>query len=192
MTPAVPSSRRSPFDKLRASGSFMSARAEPVEARAATSSSIRRARPSDAAACAAIMRASIRALPAGDLPTRTRAAWASLPALYHRWAMGPGGEVYLVAARAGRLVGYAALRADELTAAFVRPRAQGAGIGRALVAAAAALAGRSGVRRLRVLAARPAVGFYAALGFRGTAAARVPLPGGVALEAVRMRLALEP
>lgn len=153
---------------------------------------LRRATPSDAAACAAIMRAAIRALPPGALPARARAAWASLPALYHRWAMGPGGEVYLVAERAGRLVGYAALRGDELTAAFVRPRAQGAGVGRALVVAVAARARRRGARRLRVLAARPAVSFYVALGFRGRAHVRVPLPGGVTLDSIRMRLGLEP
>jgi GNAT superfamily N-acetyltransferase len=102
--------------------------------------------------------------------------------------MGPGGEDYLVAERGGRVHGYAALRSDELTAAFVRPGAQGQGVGRALVRAAAARARRKGVRLLRVLAARPAAGFYAALGFRGTARARVPLPGGLALAAFRMRL----
>jgi GNAT superfamily N-acetyltransferase len=137
------------------------------------------------------MRAAIRALPPGIHPARTLAAWSSLPPLYHRWAMGPGGEVYLVAARAGRVLGYAALRDDELTAVFVRPRAQGAGVGRTLVRAAAARARRAGARSLRVLAARAAVDFYAALGFRGAARTRVPLPGRVALDSVRMRLELE-
>jgi GNAT superfamily N-acetyltransferase len=136
------------------------------------------------------MRAAVRALPPGAPPERERAAWASLPPLYHRWAMGPGAEVYLVAERSGRLLGYAALRRDELTAVFVRPRAQGAGVGRALVETAAARARRDGVRRLRVVAARPAAGFYAALGFRGAARVRVPLPGGFALDAIRMRFAL--
>jgi len=153
---------------------------------------IRRALPSDALACAAIMRAAIRALPPVIHPPRALAAWASLPPLYHRWAMGPGGETYLVAARAGRVLGYAALRGGELTAVFVRPRAQGAGIGRALVRAAAARARRAGARSLRVLAARAAVDFYAALGFRGRARERVPLPGGLALDSVRMRLVLPP
>ena len=153
---------------------------------------IRRALPSDASACAATMRAAIRALLPGVHPARALAAWASLPPLYHRWAMGPGGETYLVAARTGRVLGYAALRGDELTAVFVRPRAQGAGVGRALVLAAASRARRGGARSLRVLAARAAIEFYAALGFRGAAPVRVPLPGGLTLDSVRMRRPLLP
>jgi GNAT superfamily N-acetyltransferase len=104
--------------------------------------------------------------------------------------MGPGGESYLVAVRGGKVLGFAALRGAELAALFVRPRWQGAGIGRALVEAAGRIARRSGQRRLRVLAARAAVEFYSAIGFRGSLRARVPLPGGLALAAVRMRLPL--
>jgi putative acetyltransferase len=193
----VTSPRRSPFDKLtlrQAQGerplAAHTASTRSGEARAVTGLRIRRATLSDARACAAVMRAAIRALPPDALPARARAAWASLPALYHRWAMGPGAETYLVAEEAGRLLGYAAIRGGELTAAFVRPRAQGAGVGRALVQAAARRARRGGARALHVLAARSAEGFYAALGFRRIAPARAPLPGGVALAAVRMRRAL--
>jgi putative acetyltransferase len=151
---------------------------------------IRPARLADARACAAVMRAAIRALRPGDHTRRELAAWASLPALYHRWAMGPGGESYLVAERAGRILGYAARRGEELTAAFVRPRAQGQGIGRALVEEACASAGLDGHRGVRVLAARAAAGFYAALAFRAGARTRAPLPDGLSLAAVRMRRAL--
>lgn len=147
---------------------------------------IRPALAADAAACAAVMRAAVRAVSPSLHPPAALAAWSSLPALYHRWAMGPGRETYLVAERAGRILGYAALRGPELTAVFVRPRAQGRGVGRALVGALAGRARRAGHRRLRVLAARAAVPFYASLGFRGAARARVPLPGGRALDAVRM------
>jgi len=138
------------------------------------------------------MRAAIRALPAKGHTRRGLAAWASLPPLYHRWAMGPGGESYLVAERHGHVLGYAARRGGELTAVFVRPGAQGKGVGRLLVGAACAAAVRGGHRSARVLAARAAVGFYAALGFRAGAGARVPLPGGLSLAAVRMRRALAP
>jgi GNAT superfamily N-acetyltransferase len=170
--------------------------------RRTTAVRIRRARPSDAPTCAAVMRAAIRAIPPGVHPRRALAAWASLPPLYHRWAMGVGGETYLLATGAGeargarragqpgRVLGYAALRGGELTAVFVRPRAQGQGVGRALVRAAAIAARRDGHRALRVLAARAAVRFYAALGFRGAARARAPLPGGLSLVAVRMRRSL--
>src|SRR5512138_3070476 len=136
------------------------------------------------------MRAAIRALPARHHPPPELAAWASLPPLYHRWAMGPGGESYLLAVRGGRLLGYAARRGAELTAAFVRPGAQGKGVGRALVRAAATAAAREGHRSLHVLAARAAADFYAALGFHAGARVRAPLPGDLSLDAVRMRRAL--
>lgn len=150
----------------------------------------RPARPADAAACAAVMRAAIRALPARVHSRAELAAWASLPPLYHRWAMGPGGEGYVVAERRGRILGYAARRRGEVTAVFVRPREQGHGLGRALVRFLCTAAAREGQRSVDVLAAGAAAGFYSALGFRGSGPTRVPLPGGLSLAAVRMRLAL--
>lgn len=153
---------------------------------------IRPARLADAPALAAAMRAAIQAVPPGAHPAPALAAWARLPPLYHRWAMGPGGESYRVAERAGRVVGYAARRGPELTALFVRPRAQRTGVGRALVAAIARNARRAGARSLRVDAALGAAPFYRALGFAAGRARRVPLPGGGALGAVRMTLPLRP
>ena len=151
---------------------------------------VRRARPADARAIAAVMRASIRTLARGALPARQIAAWSSLPPLYHLWAMTAGGERYLVAEQAGRMAGYGALRGGELTAVFVRPREARRGVGTALVSALERAARRGGARTMTVLAAPPALAFYAALGFRGTRAVRVPLPGGVALEARALRKSL--
>ncbi len=147
-------------------------------------------RPEHARACAAIMRAAVHAVPRGLVSARARKAWASLPPLYHLWAMGPGGERYLVAWRRGRAVGFAALRDGELTSLFVRPGVQRRGVGRALVEVGARVAQRDGRSSLRVLAARSAVPFYAALGFRRLGAVHVPLPGGGALPAARMHLSL--
>jgi GNAT superfamily N-acetyltransferase len=106
--------------------------------------------------------------------------------------MTAGGERYVVAERAGRLVGYAALRERELTAVFVRPSAAGIGLGRELVRRIEAVAARSGATALAVDAARPAVPFYRALGFSSGRELSVPLPGGTALPARRMRKRLEP
>jgi GNAT superfamily N-acetyltransferase len=150
---------------------------------------LRRATPADDRACAALMRAAIGGLlrrrprlhRAGEL-----AAWASLPPLYHRWAMGPGEEAYVLAEAGGRALGYAARRGAEVTAVFVRPRAQGGGVGRAPVEALCADAAREGRRAVRVLGAHAALPFYAALGFTGRRAVAVPLPGGLALDAVRL------
>lgn len=161
---------------------------------------IRAGGPADAPAVARVMRAAVRGLPAAACTPRQRAAWSSLPSLYHRWAMGPGGERYLLAERAGRVVGYAAFRgpparpgarAAELTAVFVAPAAGGAGLGGRLVRAVEARARRLRAPALTVLAARPAVGFYAALSFVPGPRTLAPLPGGVRLPAVRMRKALQ-
>jgi predicted N-acetyltransferase YhbS len=148
---------------------------------------LRRARPSDAPAIARVMRAAIRGLAAPFHPPRLVAAWSSLPPLYHAWAMSAGGERYLVAERAGRVVGYAARRGREVTAVFVTPGHARAGIGAALLAPLEREARRAGERSMLVRAAPGATPFYAALGYRGSRRSRVPLPGGGALPAVLMR-----
>jgi GNAT superfamily N-acetyltransferase len=144
---------------------------------------LRLARLSDAPAVARVMRAAIRSLAAAHYAPAQLAAWSSLPALYHRWAMTAGGERYVVAERAGRVVGYAAARGPELTALFVAPRASRSGVGAALLARIERDAIARRVTVLRTDAARSAWAFYAAHGFRLGRAIRVPLPGGGALDA---------
>lgn len=148
---------------------------------------IRPARLSDAPAIARVMRASIRGLARGSVPPRVLAAWSSLPALYHAWAMTAGGEEYVVAEEGGGLVGYAARRGREITAVFVLPSRARAGLGARLLAAIERRAARSGARSLLVRAAPAAVPFYEAMGYRGGRRAHVPLPGGPALDAVLLR-----
>jgi len=147
---------------------------------------LRRATPADAPAIARVMRAAVRG-EAGRYPARDLAAWGSLPALYHRWAMAAGGETYLVAGRGGRLLGYVAWRGRELTALFVRHSKGGRGLGARLLGRAEAAARRTGPGPLTLLAARAAVPFYLAHGWRAVGPARAPLPGGRSLPAVRMR-----
>jgi ribosomal protein S18 acetylase RimI-like enzyme len=155
--------------------------------RAESRDRIRRARLADAPAIARVMRAAVRGVAPGTYPPRTVAAWASLPALYHAWAMSAGGETLLVAERAGGVVAYAGLRGDELTALFVAPRVGRRGLATALLLRVEALARRRGVRALRVDAAASGLAFYRARGFAGARRVRVPLPGGVALAAVQLR-----
>jgi GNAT superfamily N-acetyltransferase len=131
------------------------------------------------------MRAATRGVAPGIYPARTLAAWGSLPALYHAWAMTAGGETVLVAELRGRVVGYAGLRGSFLTALFVRPTAARRGVASALLRRVEALARRRGLRTLRVDAAQSGLAFYRARGFSGCRAVRVPLPGG-ALAAVRL------
>jgi GNAT superfamily N-acetyltransferase len=129
------------------------------------------------------MRTAVRGLARAGYGARRIALWSSLPPLYHAWAMTSGGERYFLAERGRRVMGYAALRGDEVSAAFVRPSAARQGIGTALLRHVEAEAVRAGARALRVRAALSAVPFYEALGFRGTRRIRVPLPGGETLPA---------
>lgn len=138
------------------------------------------------------MRASIRGLGREAYDERQLAAWSSLPPLYHAWAMTAGGEAYFVAEDRRGILGYAALRATEVTAIFVRPRAARRGVGAALLARIEREARRRGARSLRADAALSALAFYGAAGFRGDRGVRVPLPGGVALPARRLAKRLEP
>jgi putative acetyltransferase len=155
---------------------------------------LRRGRPADATAIARVMRAAVRG-EAGRYPARDLEAWASLPPLYHRWAMTAGGETYLLALRGERLLGYAARRGAELTALFVRPSEVGKGLGTRLLARVEAGARPGRVGGLHLFSARAAVPFYAARGWRPVGAVRAPLPGGRFLAALRMvkgRVAVPP
>jgi putative acetyltransferase len=147
---------------------------------------IRTARFSDTPAIARVMRAAIRGLAAKTCTPRQLAAWSSLPPLYHAWAMTAGGEEYVVASDAGRVIGYAARRGREITAVFVAPAHARAGIGARLLAAIERRAG-SDSGSVFVQAALGAVSFYAAMGYRGGKRVRVPLPGGASLASVSMR-----
>ncbi|HSN92489.1 MAG TPA: GNAT family N-acetyltransferase [Anaeromyxobacteraceae bacterium] len=130
------------------------------------------------------MRASIRALACSAYGPRQIAAWSSLPALYHAWAMSAGGETVFVAESGGRILGYAGLREGEVTALFVLPSAAGRGLGSRLLGRVERQARRRGLRRLAVRASRNGAPFYRARGYAGSRSIRVPLPGGGALPAV--------
>lgn len=148
---------------------------------------IRKASAGDAGQLAAVMRSAIRAQRDGPYSPAQLEAWSSLPPLYHRWAMTAGGETYFVAERGGRILAYAAVREDELSAVFVRRERSGTGLGARLVRRVEAVARRRGQGSLRTVAALGAVGFYARLGYSGARPAQVPLPGGAWLPARRMR-----
>jgi len=147
--------------------------------------SLRAGRLADAPALARVMRSAVRGQ-AGRYPAAVLAAWGALPALYHRWSMTVGGERYLVARRGGRVVGYAAWRPGQVTALFVHPVEAGRGLGARLLARVEAAARGPVAGRLTLLAARGAVPYYLACGWRAGRATRAPLPGGQWLPAVRM------
>jgi GNAT superfamily N-acetyltransferase len=106
--------------------------------------------------------------------------------------MSAGGETIFLAEFGGRVLGYAGLRRAEVTALFVRPSAARRGIGSALIERVEQEARRRGLRRVHVLAARSGEAFYRARGYLGRRPARVPLPGGETLPAVRMAKRITP
>jgi putative acetyltransferase len=138
------------------------------------------------------MRASIRGLARASYTPRELAAWSSLPALYHAWAMTAGGERYVVAEQDGRLVGYAAWRGRELTALFVLPARARTGVGGALLARVERDARRAGARSIFTRAALSGAAFYRAHGFSGARRIHVALAGRETLTAVRLGKPLRP
>lgn len=102
-------------------------------------------------------------------------------------------EATLAAADRDGLVGYAAggpsrakrLGEAEVTTLYVLKRAQGYGLGRALVTGMARVFAANGATSLMISVLRdniPARGFYDHLGGRGEAPRREPGPGGVTYE----------
>ena len=75
------------------------------------------------------------------------------------------GRQTLVAVRAGRIVGTAALGQERINTVFVCPDEQGRGVGRVLMAAVEALAREAGWTEAPLNASRTAVAFYRRLGY---------------------------
>src|SRR3954447_14772364 len=100
-------------------------------------------------------------------------------------------QVRVAADAAGQPVGFSLVvpgddAAVELDGLFVEPERMGTGVGRRLVADAAATARRAGATRMDVVANPNALGFYTKVGFRGADAVRTRFGAGV-----RMHLELE-
>ncbi len=101
----------------------------------------------------------------------------------------------LVAEERGAVAGFVALELEEagwsLAHCWVRPADMGRGIGRALVAEAAARLSVRGVSRLRIVSDPNAVGFYHRLGAVAVGAVRADV-AGERRELPLLELALDP
>ena len=147
---------------------------------------VRRAGPEDAEAVCAVHAAALGALAAAPYSRRQIAAWRDdrRPAEV-RYALTHLAETMFVAERAGRIIGFAAVRRDEITALFVHPQA-GRGAGTRLLGVLEETARARGIRRLSVSASLNAEGFYRRRGYRRVALSTVKLARGVTLDAVEM------
>ena len=76
-------------------------------------------------------------------------------------------DMLVAVAGDGQLLGTASLEGDQLKALFVHPKAQGLGIGRALLGAVTEIARSRGAGVVQLQSSLTAIGFYRAQGFRG-------------------------
>jgi GNAT superfamily N-acetyltransferase len=83
-----------------------------------------------------------------------------------------------------------ATEAARIRAFFVHPRAARRGLGRRLLETCAAAARAAGFSALELGSTLPGVALYQAFGFAAMEQIEQPMPGGLALQIVRMRLEL--
>ncbi|BDV34052.1 MULTISPECIES: GNAT family N-acetyltransferase [Methylocystis] len=121
---------------------------------------------SDAAALAALFRASIEALAAEDYDADQREAWASAADDEAAFAARLAGALTIVALADGEIAGFASLKDNKLfDMLYVRPDYAGQGVGAALADAIEKLAGARGTKTLTVEASDTARDFFAARGY---------------------------
>ena len=151
---------------------------------------IRRATAKDAEAICALHKEAVRRLCAGAYSAEQIEAWVGprVPENYRK-AMSAD-ETMFVAERACRVAGFASLKDETLLGLYVDPTS-GRGLGRQLLAAAAAEARGHGVAVLSLQATLNAVPFYRRHGY-SVDRAGVVLRGGLKLPVVEMSRPLGP
>ncbi|WP_330084607.1 GNAT family N-acetyltransferase [Methylocystis iwaonis] len=133
---------------------------------------------SDAAALAALFRASIEALAAEDYDADQREAWASAADDEAAFAARLAGALTIVALADGEVAGFASLKDNKLLdMLYVRPDFVGQGVGAALANAIEKLAGARGTKTLTVEASDTARDFFAARGYAAQSRNTVTIAG---------------
>jgi putative acetyltransferase len=155
--------------------------------------SIRAATPADAEPILHLHRAAILAAAPGLYDADVIADWASpiTDAVLNDYTrhLTKKVETTLVAERDGQLLGFAALASttNEVRAVYVAPRAQGQGVGMALLHALEEVARRLDLNVLTVEATRMAEAFYARHGYQRLGAGTKTLHTGLEMPCVHMR-----
>lgn len=153
---------------------------------------VRRARLRDAERLCELHHAAIRAESSSDYNPRQLAAWTYQTPAHFRWGLLQKDEWYIVAERAGRIVGFSSLKGEVLQAIYVDPQETRRGIGRKLVVRIEREARRRGMTRLRLKSSLNAVGFYRRLGYDGRRNGHLQTLEGVPLPYVAMKKELIP
>jgi putative acetyltransferase len=122
--------------------------------------------PADAPALAAIFRASIEDLTAGDYDDAQRRVWAAVADDEDAFAGKLAAQLAIVATHGGTPVGFASLKSPtEIDFMYVHPGAAGQGAGSMLCDALEKLAAARGARRLAVDVSDTARAFFEGRGF---------------------------
>lgn len=149
--------------------------------------------PADGPACADLQTRAIAAISARVYGPEDRAAWADGVAAQRYADAVARGETFAVAVgETGTVLGFASALPGRVVNLFVAPEAQGAGIGRALLAWAEKAAAGDGATEIAVDAALSALPFYRSQGFREIGRARQETRGGRRIEIAKLVKPMEP
>ena len=147
---------------------------------------VRAARPGDAAAILRVHEQSIRELgPAGYAPEEVESWAAGLRTEGYVEEMASG-ETVLVAVVERAIVGFGALKNEEISALYVAPDMVRRGIGSALLQSLEVIARDQGRSRLRLTATLIGETFYRTHGYREVERRKHPTRGGLLIESVVM------
>jgi len=172
--------------------SFLKCRVQAPLA-AAPSLPVRRARPGEGTALAAIRRAAILDGRGTDLTPECRRAWADTadahagPEAFETWIIDPNHLLLVPAGDVPLAYVHADLPLGHLRALFVRPAAAGQGLATGLLAQALSYGSSLGVRHWRVDASPRAEAIYRRAGFRPERRTVTQLRDGFLLPTVTMR-----
>jgi GNAT superfamily N-acetyltransferase len=146
----------------------------------------RPARPEDGPQLLSLHRRAILGEAARTCPLDAALSWAcGLTARGYAGAMARGEHIE-IAAIDGRIVGFCAVRGEEITGLYVDPELTRRGVGARLAGRALQRIGAAGHARARVASALGAEPFYAAMGFRKTGERLEATRGGLAIPVVEM------
>lgn len=156
-----------------------------------TSLQIRRAVPEDANTLSSLFDTAVRAVSDADYSVEEREAWrSSVSTETMREGLEDPDPITFVAEQEGVALGFATLDGSIVRSVYVRPDAQGGGIGSALLSRLEREARRQGVKVLSLSASLNAVPFYEAQGYEPVGQSRRDLGEGTEIQCIDMEKTL--
>ncbi len=148
---------------------------------------IKKAVAADAEGIHSMHMASIRQLCSSDYTSEQIAAWTSTPTPEGYVYSMQSGERMFVAVENGQVIGYSAIRRDEICAMFVHPDHVGRGVGKSLLRRAEREAFKKGFREAHLSSTLTAIQFYKKLGWIAAKKPTYQLRRGCKLPCISMK-----